>query len=463
MAAEKRDARAGKPPWGWDYALSFAAGAACAAGEDACGPVLEGDGARVGVLARLAGAGFVLSQLYVPSEGVVLVRFALPDAVMKEKAALLGMELRLKDEYGGGYLAFAPARAECFVNHDQQRERAAYFCPSDRVLIILNVLQSKEHWGCGLDIEKLLYERVLLQAFALHSPPERRALLRTAVWARMWDPTWVPPFFDLKEYVGARVGLYFAFVSFYARRLLVIAVLSIPVYIAFQLVRQKVVVAALRWVFAMGLVLWTTFFLEFWKRRNAMLILEWGLDDYKEDTADDTRPQFVGDLRFGFYCRGGFVSLTDLVEEDSPLPSSVDAERLQSAADDDMERGHAPAPAPVEVRDLPKNPYQDPVQARNLYLQSLGITAFFVLVIGSLTFLLLFFRNDIIDYFEGRGTKFANVIPGALNAVLITAFDPIWRVVSLALVRRENHRTNQRFENSLIYKRFAFQAISNCT
>lgn len=255
--------------------------------------------------------------------------------------------------------------------------------------------------------------------------------------------------------MAARVTFYFVFVSFYARTLLIIALLSIPVYITYRVLRSETVIAILRWVFSIGLVLWTTVFLELWKRRNANINIEWGLDDYKEDTADDTRVQYVGDIRQGFYCEGGFVSLADLVE-------ATTEENVESPVS--VEEGKASSFKNTTPPDLPKNPYQDPKEARNARLQSLGVTAFFVVLVGSLTFLLLWFRNEVIDYFFDRTGHegLSNAVPGILNGILITVFDSIWRSVSLILTQRENHRTNQLFENSLVYKRFAFQFVSNC-
>lgn len=197
-------------------------------------------------------------------------------------------------------------------------------------------------------------------------------------------------------------------------------------------------------------MLWTTVLLETWKRHNADVNVEWGLDDYKEDVADNTRAQYVGEIRHGFYCEGGFVSLSDLV--DSVARQNDQAETLETGG------------GTMDVSDLPKNLHQDPLAARNARLSSLAVTILFVVLVGSLTFLLLWWRNDIIKYFLTRTGHegFSNAIPGILNAILITIFDSAWQVVSAILTRKENHRTNQEYENSLVYKRFAFQFISNC-
>lgn len=125
---------------------------------------------------------------------------------MKAKAVRLGMELRLQPEYGGGYLAFSEDREQLFVNHEQAGERGCYFAPADRSIIIMGVLQSKEDWGCDLNIEKLLHEGIVLQAFALHSEKERWKLVREAVWKRVWDPMYLPPFGEMKDYLGGKLS-----------------------------------------------------------------------------------------------------------------------------------------------------------------------------------------------------------------------------------------------------------------
>eukprot|EP00737_Agarophyton_chilense_P003775 gb/GEZJ01004526.1/.p2 GENE.gb/GEZJ01004526.1/~~gb/GEZJ01004526.1/.p2 ORF type:complete len:454 (-),score=59.99 gb/GEZJ01004526.1/:1808-3169(-) len=231
-----------RPHWGWDYVFVFrlpralkrqlAADAADAA-DPADGPAIkraelaaaaegrpndalhqeedeeEEDGKsaqrlreRVEILARLNSAGFVFSQLLVPSEQLIFLRLSLPLDGLKQAAQHVGMELQLKPEYGGGYLVFAPHREHVYVNHEMEKSSGCYFAPADRSLLIMNVLQSKEHWGCGLNIERLLFEKKVEQAFALHSMVEKRRLVKEVVWRQWWNPIRRPPFQELKDYLG---------------------------------------------------------------------------------------------------------------------------------------------------------------------------------------------------------------------------------------------------------------------
>lgn len=226
-----------KPSWGWDYVFTFkmprslrrclsstssdgSEGSATekspvckaydpdAVGdndvEEAADKDKEQVGERVRILARLKSAGFVFSQLLIPSENIILLRFSLPENRLKEKAGKLGIELKLKEQFGGGYMAYSSEREHYFMNDILGKARNSFFCPADRALIILNVLQSKENWGCNLNMEKLLYDKTILQAFALHSEHEHGKLIRDAVWKRWWDPTWKPPLAEMKDYLGGK-------------------------------------------------------------------------------------------------------------------------------------------------------------------------------------------------------------------------------------------------------------------
>lgn len=223
-----------KPPWGWDYVLAFKIPRYLKSKQsDTPSPVSPNEGhpvsedgkdsperdvdrttgpgtrkdrklvrKRVEILSRLKSAGFVFSQILVPSAKAIFVRISMPEHSMKDKAIELGMELKLKPEYGGGYLTFSRERESVFVNADKSSERRCYFAPADRSIIILGVLQSKEHWGCALNIEELVHEGTLLQAFAVHSNRERNLLIAETVWKRIWDPTYLPPFEAMKDYLG---------------------------------------------------------------------------------------------------------------------------------------------------------------------------------------------------------------------------------------------------------------------
>jgi hypothetical protein len=64
-------------------------------------------------------------------------------------------------------------------------------------------------------------------------------------------------------------------------------------------------------VFALFNVIWSTLFLEEWKRRGAELAYKWGTLDSPGEAVEEPRPQFrvsLG-LRLGFQrgCKGGML------------------------------------------------------------------------------------------------------------------------------------------------------------
>lgn len=513
-----------KPPWGWDYVFSFpledslleppgarataAAADAPPEGADASpsgDPSDEKDSSggsskaskkaaaavahRVRILARLRSAGFVFSQLAVPSEGRVLVRFGLNEAGLKRKAALLGLKLRLQDDFGGGYLDYESDRDTAFVN---ALRSDCYFAPSDRILIILLTLASKAVWGCDINVEAEVFNGHICQAFAIHDRGPRDQLVQDVVWDRLWDVRWTPPLSALRDYVGARVCMYFTFLSFYTQMLLYIGVVSLPIYIASKLTSSAVVVAALRFAFAIALVLWTTVFLERWKRRNAGVQLEWGLSDFADDTADDVRPQFLGEIRPGFYCKGGFVPLDDVAEQKAadlqsgtPSRTSTLRRRAHSSSSafaavnvedggpaDGCAAGNSrsspvsspndPDDAELVADDLPYQPWVRTNRFRKAVLVSISTTIFFTALVATASFLLLLYKREVADGIGRFGNSTAaHYLPGVLQGLMITILDPIWRFISLWLTQMENHRTNQAYEDALVIKRFSFMFVSN--
>ncbi len=481
-----------KPLWGWDYAFVFdTTELEDEEGEEETKLKKKLD--RIGIIARLKRAGFVFSQIKSEEDNIIIIRFTLPNETMKEKAEKISLDVQLRKRYGGGHMDYKMEYSECFVNHRREKQTGSYFSPSDRIIIILNTLQSKEDWGCALNIEKLIYEDVMKQAFAIHSPKFQQELVQRAVWERPIDPFWVPPFREIKDYLGPRVGFYFAFVSLLTKYLLPMALLAIVLYIPKAVFARYVRVEdTLSWIFSISTVLWASYFLEMLKRRSAELVLDWGMLNYYRDTADEVRAQFRGVLKHGFYSSGGFVSLTDLAiaadddEDDDEADGIPGGNRAKIEYEKSVHREmHADSGA-VTTEELPINADEDRRASRLQRIISVGITALFIGLVASLTFLLLWYRNEIIcgaqglnreeckcyfsvscpkEQLEGLNSYIsglAKALPGILNGVLISIFDALWPKVLQILTDRENHRTTQRYEDSYVYKYFGFQFFSNC-
>lgn len=456
-----------RPPYGWDYALVFPATSS---------PLSDptpADHVRLHVLTKLLSASFSFSQLWVPAQSRVLVLLALPESVMQQKAHLDGLHLRLKPRYGAGFLAFDPDRAHVFVNDSRVANGLPYFTPAQRVKVTLDVLRSRESWGAALNFNTLKRNGHLKQAFALHASPERHQLVQDVVYRRWWHPSPSLPLARLRHYFGTRVTLYLAWLSFYARMLIGIAALSIPVFLLMRVSHSEEVEAWMRLCWGLAVCFWGTYWFEYWKRRNAVLNVQWGLTTFYDDSENDLRAEFRGQDKNGFYSRGGFVNLDDLgmnstgegvrrrwvQEGEFGAATSGDADVVLIGGNGDPDfRLEAPVTG-LHFADLPKFPYSSRAQWRRRMWITSFITLVFSIVIAMLSVAILFYKKQITLLFSAEG--FGRSVPGIATALLISASDSMWKVVSLHLTEWENHRTAQSYENSLISKRFAFQFVSS--
>jgi hypothetical protein len=99
------------------------------------------------------------------------------------------------------------------------------------------------------------------------------------------------PLDRIAAYFGETVAFYFAWLQFYTQWLLLPAAVGMILFAA-QVVYGTVDIT---WVplFSLFMALWSTLFLEFWRRRNAQLAHRWGVLNYEHEEV--TRPQFRGE------------------------------------------------------------------------------------------------------------------------------------------------------------------------
>ncbi|CAN8071527.1 unnamed protein product [Agarophyton chilense] len=436
--------------------------------------------ARARVLARLRAARFSYSQTWLAAQRCVLVQLALPEPELKLAAEQLALELQLLPRYGAGYLPYARDRSHVFVNTLRQEHGLPYFTPATRLRITVEALAERDGWGAALHLHQLQRSGYISQAFALHAEPERTNLLKTAVYDRLWKPGSCMPISELRHYFGSRVTIYFAWLVFYARMLLGIALLSLPVYFIITKSQSAHYIDWARLLFGLALCFWATYWFEHWKRRNFVLNVKWGLTDFQEERENNqVRRKFRGIDQTGFYSRGGFVHLSDmhpsasssnhdqrihtrLLKSDMPgVPDQlVDVVAMGGTRDPDFVL-EAPVTGLV-FADLPVHPYRNKTTFKRRLYVSAAVTLFFSFCVAIASFSILFYKADIVHLFDTFGADhIANSVPGIATALLISISDPLWKTVSGKLTDWENHRTHQSYENSLIVKHFAFQFISN--
>lgn len=452
------------PSTGWEVVLRFRAPGLPDLQEPSSNDdLLAASAARVAALVGLRQAGFSYSQVWAPSQGVVLVRVALPLATLRTRAEDMGLELELQAHAGGGFLAFKEERAEHYVNH----LKSDYFTASERLRVTLFVIGSTAQWGAAIDVEGLKHAGLLKDSYPVHDRAIRKSLMAHIVSERWWDPTFRPDLNRLKDYFGTRMALYFAFLAFYTRMLVGFSLVSVPIYFMLDPSFPARPLMFFRLCYATGIIFWASYFLKYWKRRNAMLNVKWGTSNFYKDAHCEIRPQYLGTPRPGFYSQGGFVPLDDLsdrrneVSISSPVAADIDSFmgliRRHISEDPDFQFQHASTG--LTFQDLPSFPYSSKRVLRRRLSLSVLFTLFYTIAMICLNFLLIFYTSEISDKFSRY--SWGSAVPGVLTGILIFVCDFGWKQVSNILTQWENHRTNQSHENSDIVKRFAFQFVSS--
>ena len=224
-------------------------------------------------------------------------------------------------------------------------DKANFFPKPERSRMIENICE-KTRFGEGrfdIGVRKMIYHGAYLAYYPLHSGSEkveagcvptndRQQLKRE--WARFGRWYKYQPYHAIKEYFGTEVGLYFAWLGFYTAMLVPAAIVGLIVFIyglaiagsyppvldacnstnerlfymcplcdkqcAYWSLLDFCYYVRIVYMFdndstvvlAFFMSIWATVFLEFWKRRQAILSYEWHMMHFEEDE-EQPRPEFL--------------------------------------------------------------------------------------------------------------------------------------------------------------------------
>ncbi|XP_073203903.1 anoctamin-3 isoform X4 [Lepidochelys kempii] len=174
--------------------------------------------------------------------------------------------------------------------------------------------------------------------------------------------------------------------------------------------------------FAIFMAIWATVFLEFWKRRRAVLTYDWDLIDW-EDEEEELRPQFEAK-----YSQVERVNpITGKPEPFQPFPDKLS--RLM-----------------VSVSGI-------------FFMISLVLTAVFAVVVYRLVAMEQF--ASFQWYFIKKYWQFATSGTGVcINFMIIMSLNVVYEKVAYLLTDLEHPRTESEWENSFALKMFLFQFVN---
>jgi anoctamin-10/anoctamin-7 len=294
------------------------------------------------------------------------------------------------------------------IQQDSGPHEGSVFKDTDRINLIQSILEAKPQFGgAGLALTKLykLKNTHLLAAFPLHNPKKKKEL--SEKWL-FWGVKRDSPLDEIRDYFGEKVALYFSFLEFYTRMLILPTVCGL-VFFILQLTADSIEDAKGLYIFAFIVIFWCTAFGEVWKRKEARHRLNWGMLNFIEK--EQTRPEFVGE-----YIR-------------SPINGNLEA----------------------------YFPFVQKV-IRAIASQSVVIS-FILLVLASVTGMFIF--RFYLRTETSLGDTMGKVIGGILNSLQIQIFNQIYGRIVYALNEYENHRTDTEYENALIAKSFLFKFVNS--
>lgn len=374
-----------------------------------------------------------------------------------------------KRSYFMGY--YKQDRLDMYVGHENKE---TFFSQTERsrmVELICNQTRfGEERYAVG--IKKLIHEQCCVAAYPLHPGPEEciegerptnsRQRLRRE-WARFGRWFKFQPYDAIKDYFGTEIGLYFSWLGFYTAMLIPAAIFGLIVFLygiinarnfepiqdicnktneklfymcplcdvqcPYWTLTSKCYYAIVAHAFdnestvafAIFMSIWATVFLEFWKRRQAVLAYHWHMMHF-EDLEEQFRPEFVATA----------PSFKKDPVTDKVVPYIPKMTRYQRFA------GIGSAISFMIFLVL---------------AAVIGVVAYRAAVYGSLVA-----SNDATT--RKNAKILTSVTAALLNLVFINLLKFFYERLALWLTNWENPRTETDFKDSFTYKMFLFQFVN---
>ncbi|XP_048117489.1 anoctamin-10 isoform X1 [Alosa alosa] len=255
-------------------------------------------------------------------------------------------------------------------------------------------------------IRRLQSKGILYQVFPLHDKEELKRL--SFSWYRKVKLSF-QPLNDIRHYFGEGLALYFGFLEYFTLAMLPMALIGIPYYLWDWEDYDKYV------LFAVFNLVWSTVFLEVWKRFSATLAFSWGTLSRKK-AFEEPRAGFHGVLGFN----------------------------------------------PVTGREEPV--YPNSKRLLRIYLVSVP----FVLLCLYLSFYIMMIYFDMESWalalYEVEPNFWTGLflfVPSIIYAVVIEVLNLLYRYAAEFLTDWENHRLETSYQNHLVLKVLVFNFF-NC-
>jgi len=280
-----------------------------------------------------------------------------------------------------------------------------------KLQLLIGILGARsDKGGAGLQLRQMLFQGKIKGHFPLHNTTTKGDVIDK--WARWNYLPWRMP--DMKEYFGEMIGMYFQFLSHYTTWLIAPGIFGFVVAVVTwsQHTTESPLVAA----FSLFIILWAVFMMEFWKRKQSLLQLHWGMNDIRQGQVD--RPEFHGKI------------------VNSPITGE-----------------------PITY--FPKSQY------KWLKTQSVCILSLLLITTIVLTAAVFAFRTFMANGYAPRspapswGKPWGSILGSVMMSVQINVMNTLYKSIAVWSTNRENHRTDAEYVDSLVVKLFLFQFVNS--
>ena len=293
----------------------------------------------------------------------------------------------------------------------------------DRIKLIISIMQNKvtdDPPGAGLNLGKMAAKSVTCGQFPIQNFDDLVALQKR--WLVLWAWPWDQPLESIREYFGERIGFYFLYLQHYTSSLLPMAFLGLMTIVYNELIASYSLYGHYDTMYYLAdiilagcMLIWSTLYVEFWKRLQTTMGMQWGMSGFEDSEQD--RPLFVG------------------IETVSP----VDGSRARYF--------------PTATAKFRSNVVG-------------GIVCFAIICVLMVVGVIFYFQywaeqEENRGYFTLNGLYLGDTIVGLLSAFTISILNVLFGGMALSLNQWENHRTDTIFEDQLINKIFLFQLVNS--
>ena len=280
------------------------------------------------------------------------------------------------------------------------------------------------------DIGYFIKSKIILQHFPMHSHEEERNKIVTS-WNQYGNRLSVgfltgkfeenmQPLNFIKDYYGAKFGFYFAWLVHYTGMLLIPSFVGVVLFIV-QIVRfasaadentnwLEAFNTPLNSLYAIFVVLWTTYFVESWKRKENTIGNKWLMRDYEDPTTE----------------REDFLAAINI---DKEIRATEKLSRVNTFF-------------------------------RSIFI-GIPVSLFFILAVVFTQVGMRLWADDLNKQYGKHIPYHLRFLPSIVNVGLIFFYGAVYTRVAARLAHSENHRYQQTHEDSLINKMYMFQFINS--